>query len=56
MRSFNEKKSDVYEKNVDNNSNQSPAKVKALIKAQIDRINTIAAYRSVRIDIDVDPM
>ena len=36
--------------------NQSPAKVKALIKAQIDRINTIAAYRSVRIDIDVDPM
>lgn len=36
--------------------NQSPAKVKELIKSQIDRLNTIAAYRSVRIDIDVDPM
>ena len=36
--------------------NQSPVKVKELIKAQIDRLHTIAAYRSVRIDIDVDPM
>ena len=36
--------------------NQSPAKVKELIKMQIDRLHTIAAYRSVRIDIDVDPM
>lgn len=36
--------------------NQSPSKVKELIKKQIERLNTIAAYRSVRIDIDVDPM
>ena len=36
--------------------NQSPIKVKQLIKKEIDRLNTIAAYRSVRIDIDVDPM
>ena len=36
--------------------NQSPSKVKELIKSQIERLHTIAAYRSVRIDIDVDPM
>ena len=36
--------------------NQSPIKVKNLIQKEIDRLNTIAAYRSVRIDIDVDPM
>ena len=36
--------------------NQSPVKVKQLIQKEIDRLNTIAAYRSVRIDIDVDPM
>ncbi|QTV05816.1 replication restart helicase PriA [Faecalibacter bovis] len=36
--------------------NQSPIKVKELIKKQIERLHTIAAYRSVKIDIDVDPM
>ena len=36
--------------------NQSPIKVKQLIKKEIDRLNSVAAYRSVRIDIDVDPM
>ncbi|HEY4540658.1 MAG TPA: primosomal protein N' [Faecalibacter sp.] len=36
--------------------NQSPIKVKQLIKKEIERLHTIAAYRSVRIDVDVDPM
>ncbi|RLZ06587.1 replication restart helicase PriA [Faecalibacter macacae] len=36
--------------------NQSPIKVKQLILQQIERLHTIAAYRSVKIDIDVDPM
>ena len=31
-------------------------KVKELIQAKIDQLNTIAAFRSVRIDVDVDPM
>ncbi|WP_322969329.1 replication restart helicase PriA [Faecalibacter sp. LW9] len=35
---------------------QSPVKVKQLIKKEIERLHTIAAYRSVRIDVDVDPM
>ncbi|MEG0188101.1 MAG: primosomal protein N', partial [Algoriella sp.] len=35
---------------------QSPQKVKELIQAKIDQLNTIAAFRSVRIDVDVDPM
>ncbi len=34
---------------------QSPQKVKELIQAKIDQLHTIAAFRSVRIDIDVDP-
>lgn len=36
--------------------NQSLMKVKQLIRKEIDRLCTIAAYRSVRIDVDVDPM
>jgi len=36
--------------------NQSPIKVKDLIKKEIDRLHTISAYRSVKIDIDIDPM
>ena len=35
---------------------QSPQKVKELIQAKIDQLNTIAAFRSVRIDVDVDPV
>ena len=36
--------------------NQSPQKVKDLIQAKIDQLHTIAAFRSVRIDVDVDPV
>ena len=36
--------------------NQSPQKVKDLIQSKIDQLHTIAAFRSVRIDVDVDPV
>jgi len=35
---------------------QSPQKIKKLIQDKINQLHTIAAYRSVRIDIDVDPV
>ncbi len=35
---------------------QSPQKVKELIQKELERMNTVAAYRSVRIDVDVDPV
>ena len=35
---------------------QSPQKVKDLIQSKIDQLHTIAAFRSVRIDVDVDPV
>ena len=35
--------------------NQSPQKVKELILQQVEKLHTISAYRSVRLDIDVDP-
>ena len=36
--------------------NQSPQKVKDLIRQKIEQLHTISAFRSVRIDIDVDPV
>ncbi|WP_068595226.1 replication restart helicase PriA [Vaginella massiliensis] len=35
--------------------NQSLTKVKALILQQLEKLHTVAAYRSVRLEIDVDP-
>lgn len=35
---------------------QSPQKVKELINKELERMNTVSAYRSVRIDVDVDPV
>lgn len=34
----------------------SPKKVKALLAKSIEKLRTISAYRSVRIDVDVDPL
>lgn len=36
-------------------ANQSPQKVKELLHQQIEKLHTISAYRSVRLEIDVDP-
>lgn len=36
--------------------NQPASKIKSLIRKSIDKINTVSAYRSVRIDINVDPL
>src|SRR5690606_13685367 len=35
--------------------NQSPKSIKNLIQKCLNSINTVQAYRSVRIDVDVDP-
>lgn len=36
--------------------NNSPKKIKILIEKSIEKIQTVGAYRSVKIDIDVDPL
>lgn len=36
--------------------NSSSKKIKLLIEKNIERLHTVSAYRSVRIDIDVDPL
>lgn len=34
---------------------QSPVKIKRFVQTQIDKLHTISAYRSVRLEIDIDP-
>src|SRR5690606_39072373 len=36
-------------------SNKSAKSIKALIQKNLDTLNTVSAFRSVRIDVDVDP-
>ena len=36
--------------------NTSSKKIKSLIEKNIERLHTVTAYRSVRINIDVDPL
>lgn len=36
--------------------NQKPGTIKRMITGSIDRLHTVAVYRSVKIDIDVDPL
>ena len=35
--------------------NQSAKHIKQLVQKSLDSINTVQVYRSVRIDVDVDP-
>ncbi|ADX67110.1 primosomal protein N' [Weeksella virosa] len=37
------------------NENQSPSKIKRFVQNQIEKLHTISVYRSVRLEIDVDP-
>lgn len=35
--------------------NQSPKKIKDLIQKNLDSLNTVSVFRTVKIDVDVDP-